>query len=267
MNRLLKSLSFGLLAGAAAVLALWLAGPPRYASDRVLPAGVRLDGWDDYAAGLRLNAQTRRVEAAMDQPLARPLRLAGVPLDEAIVAFSEAAGVDVAVQWNSFDDPKEARKVPITLTAEAGGASAAYVLDGLVAAGGQYDTSLTWLAQDGGVLVRARDLANDPPRVTRVYDVRDLMLESARQSRQFHPTNLPVSPSYGQPPPPGSEREAAEALIDLVGGLSTNDYDHNSNRFSYWGGRLVAVETPEVQRKIARELARLWATLDMKGKP
>ena len=267
MNRLLKSLSFGLLAGTAAVVALWLAGPPRYTSDRVLPAGVRLDGWDDYAAGLRLNEQTRRVDDAMDQPLARPLRLAGVPLDEAIVAFSKAVGVDVAVQWNSFDDTANVLRTPITLAVDAGGASAADVLDGLVATRGRHDIAFTWCVQDGRVIVRAEDQSNDPALVTRVYDVRDLMLESARLSRQFHPTTLPAEARYGNPPPPGSEQEASEALTELIGELADYNYKDYGRRFTYWGGRLIAVQTPEAQRKIARELARLRATLDLKGKP
>ena len=253
MNRLLKSLSFGLLAGAAAVLALWLAGPPRYTSDRVLPAGVRLDGWDDYAAGLRLNAQTQRVEAAMNKPLARPLRLAGVPLDEAIVAFSKAAGVDVAVQWNSFDDTANALKTPITLAVDAGGASAADVLDGLAATRGQYDIAFAWRVQDGGVIVRAvlRVAGEVDVRrrsVVKMYDVSRLVLaDLAFDDRR------PGSPLNGK-----TRTESVEDIIQAIQSMilrdSWTENGGNVGAIKEVNGWLIVNQTPKVHAQIGRFL-------------
>lgn len=203
--RPLRPLSFGLLAGAAELLAHWLAGPGRYASDRALPAGVRLDGWDDFAAGLRMNEVNERAEAAMAGPLKAPLRLERTSFDQAVLAFGRAAG---------------------------------RVLDQLLAAYAEDSAQADWYAEGGQIIIRFGDRNRDRPLVTRVYDVRELMLASARQAKAYRDAaGLPPTtrPAREDDPPPGSEQDAAGQLIaTLQEAAFGRDRDYAAG-FTYWG--------------------------------
>lgn len=262
MRRTILAASVGLLAGSLAVLVLWLTGAPRYASDRTLPAVVRLDGWDHYADGepaedyAGIVDQLEKVERKMAAPLAGPLRLDKVTFDQAVAGLAEAAGVPILVKWQDFAADGEFRTRRITLWADAGQGSAADHLDGLLGtAHASSPVGPAWHVEGGAVVITSQQ--DEPPRlvVTRVYDVRDLMLEAARVSRQLAPAFAFSAAQI----PPGSEQAAAKALVDLVNAVI--ELEPNRRRrgqgTAYWGGRLVVVQSPAAHRKVAAELARL----------
>ena len=118
----------------------------------------------------------------------------------------------------------------------------------MLAGNPQFPIEAGWYVDGGAVVVTSRERAYARPVVTRVYDVSDLLLASARAARQ---------PAIGEGMAAGSYVEALETLVESGRSRRVQGRRVQGRRVAYWGGRLFVVDTPDAQRAVAGELARL----------
>ncbi len=261
----------GLIAGAVAVAALALfrpqAPPPRVwpegmraAVDPDAPATRPLDRprWLASSAPVRLPAPPFAagagpvLRAALDRPVDH-FAADHLPADAAVRRWAELAGANVAVNWPALQTVGLDRAQPVTL--DLRGVPAGQVLRLLIDRVGVGAAPRVVLYADGDVL-RVEPDDGDGPRhrarlVTRLYDVRPLVLDAVRWHALI----------FDDSRPDDLEELAADRLTfrleEAVAPETWQDNSAGTCTANYWSGWLIVRHTPEVQAQVDAYLAAL----------
>lgn len=128
-------------------------------------------------SGSALAQTTRPAEqpqSASPPRATREVRLNGTPFREAVDAFSDAVGVSVYANWRRLENEGIDPETPITLRVR--GITFGKLLELML---DSVSPRLRYTVSDGVITIYTvpeyRANANEPPMVTRVYDVTDLM--------------------------------------------------------------------------------------------
>jgi hypothetical protein len=124
-----------------------------------------------FAVGSMCHAQTRQTKSN-SRPVAAQIEFNAMPLVDVIDYLRDTTNLNIYVNWPALEMAGVSMDAPITLKGR--NLSAAKVLSMALAQAGQ--GRLSWFAADGVVQVTTQELA-DRNLVTRVYDVKDLLVE------------------------------------------------------------------------------------------
>ena len=259
---LLRPLGVGLIAGSIAVAAgRWMApARPTVATPAVAPAG----GLADLAAALPtptagpvLNLSDAPldpwagVDASLKDALGRRIDFAvtKVSFRDALSAWGRRAGVNLSVNWTSLENGGFKLDAPVTLDLHNVRADQA-LRELLRPLGDSAGEPLAAVAEGNVVrVVNMSDLFDREGRrgVTRVYDVRALVVQRARWDRAFGGS--------------AGEWELGDRLVEQVeSSVANNAWEEQGfklGRMHCWHGWLLVEHTPEVQAKVAALLAAM----------
>jgi hypothetical protein len=222
----------------------------------ILPVGrganAKVDPW--------ATTQPANRYADLDRKIPELKLESATPLERAIDTVRGLAHANIIVDWASLEDAGVKRETPVRI--HLWDVTLGQALRGLIAVA-DHDGLISHEAQNGIVVVAARDKLRRGGRVLRVYDVRPIIDELSSR----HPLTSTTQPAaQGDGPPGGSSsgpspEEATEALVRMIQAM----VEPETWRDQSWGegfarpfaGRLVITQTPENHRKIAELLRTL----------
>jgi hypothetical protein len=215
------------------------------------------------------------------------------PLEQVLDDFRRRADVNLVVDWAGLDEDGIRKATPVTLDLSEvpAGLALRLALDEAWRnrqgpgrgpdVGYRVEYGVVFVGTGAGG-IRGRSLRT----VVRVYDIRDLMMESARFSDSFlhslpAATRLPAGaqetaatdPQPNLPGvaddearPPATEVEAFSRLAEvIITAIDPESWEDSSNgvdgRIRYWAGRAIVFQTPENQEMVESFFRDLRAEL------
>ena len=277
---MIKAAAIGILAGAAAALLLTLARPVAA----------------PFAPPLRRPTFARHTlevlpPPALEGPRLDRLRVSFVfhndPLSRALDEFRDKTGANLIVDWEELADEGVTGDTPVT--AHLTDVPAPEALRIILASAYSRRGKARWVRlsnrtvdfglRNGVIMVTGGErgyLAPSSHGYLRVYDVRDLMLESARTTRLV----LRALPDAPPPPPAAIEvteeavshdtpptaeayafEQLAEAIKRSIDAPSWYVTEGEGGEIHYWAGRIIVLQTLENHERVEKFLTELRAKL------
>ena len=115
-----------------------------------------------------------RIQAQLGRTVEGEVKLEGVPLGQALAEFARRTGIDLSTDWQALESAGIDPKTPVS--AHLRNQSAGRVLERILESAGDDSVRLGYAVADGVMTVTTRDNA-DRNVVTRVYDIRDLIVD------------------------------------------------------------------------------------------
>ena len=276
---MMRGLAVGLLAGGAAALALTLSRPVAA----------------PFAAPVERPTFDRHTLEILPPPALQGPRIdrfakfqfRETPLAQVLEEFRRQAGVNLIVDWEDLLEEGVGRETPVTVDLTDVPALEALRVALASAYGGRKGGRRIWRQgpiidyglRNGVVLVSSAErglLSPSSHGYVRVFDIRDLMLESARVTNEVLRT-LPAAPDP-QPDavgptqrllqgdtPPTAEAYAFERLADAIRQSidppSWLKSEGEGGDIHYWAGRIIVVQTLENHERVEQFLQDLRARL------
>lgn len=249
----MRDVLIGLVAGVAALLAVSVLRPvaafaPAWSAP-VDPA-VRQVTADRAAVAEALGADdrspaTRMLDDAVRKKLATPIPAvthAKAPLDEVLDSWAAAADVNLHVQWRALEAAGINEDAPITINLR--GVPAEQVLRRVLEDVGGGNIKLEYRVDEGVVDVStAEEMARY--RVTRVYDVRDLLDASLAQDRELHGAAAEQT-----------DQDVAVGLVTMIEQSMGPTWD-GPQTIGYFAGRLIVNKPQAEQDRILKLLTAM----------
>lgn len=196
-----------------------------------------------------------------DRPIPQ-LKLERVTLEQAMAKLSAAAGVNIVVGVRSLETLgiDRAQKLSLDLKDVSLRAAMHLILNEAAAGAG----GLGWSVVENVIFVGASDLREPEGLVTRVYNVRDLVVEALRFSKGLEPISTRPTPAEAEAVETiggGTEPEVAESLrAAIFANVDPSNWADNGGAYgtvSYFAGLLVIHHRPEVHARIEALLGSL----------
>jgi len=249
----MRDVMIGLVAGAAAIVLMSVLRPAgAFAPTSAAPTepAVREVTSDRAAVAEALGADdrsraTRAVDEAVRKKLAAPIPAVAhvnAPLDKVLDSWASAAGVNLHVQWRALEAAGINKDAPITINLR--GVAAEQVLRRVLEDVGGGNIKLEYRVDEGVVDVStAEEMAHY--RVTRIYDVRDLLVASLAQDRKLHGTGAEQT-----------DQDVAVALVTMIEQSIGPTWD-GPQTIGYFAGRLIVNKPQAEQDRILQLLTAL----------
>ncbi len=140
--------------------------------------------------------------------------------------------------------------------------------------------TLTWRVENGVIVLATENDFAVVDSQTRIFDIRDLVLESIRFGRQADSiaggrldqrNSIPGSGSYPPPISPVLNEEEAVATVEnmIMNFIAPETWMQSGGmvgRMDYWAGRLIVTHNPETLEKVAARLAEMHAVIQKQPK-
>jgi hypothetical protein len=249
-----RAAAIGVFAGSIAVLTLWLTRvvlPPR---ERPLPDVIRLDTMDAYSARPSTNPQDLLADHRLLERVVESFEVTNVTRASAIRPLASLADVNIVMdsRWWSDESEKAIKESSVTLSLKSHTVDQIIERICLNVQVEPYEEPV-WYARGGIIFIVSRSDHSDASFVIRVYDVRDLMLQSRRVSSAFPATTKPTSDKWDAILH-GSEQEAAERLVSVFGELTM---ENPIREIHYFAGKLLVRATRNGHREAQQRLEAL----------
>ena len=283
---MIRGLALGLFAGGAAALALTLARP---AAAPFAPPAER-PTFDRHT--LEILPPPALEGPRLDRRIAK-FQFTQVPLSQVLEEFRRQSGVNLIIDWEDLGEEGVNRETRVTVDLADVPASDALRIVLATAFSARKPGSRTWRQgpiidyglRNGVVMVSGGErgfLSPSSHGYVRIYDVRDLMLESARVTgevvRTLPATTAPAldaaeltQESLQRDQPPTAEAYAfeqlAEAIKQSIDPPSWMTTHGEGGDMHYWAGRAIVVQTLENHERIEQFLQQLRARMRMNAAP
>ena len=256
MNGTLRSIAIGIVAGATAMLVMWLMRSPH---PQMLQEVIRLDTLDAAARRPGVSSAELLEQRAQLERTVRSFVVNELSLGQVLVKLADDARVNIVVVWGRLAhyNPPLGPDLPVSVVLYD--KTVDRVLRSIFEPlNRRYEHSepngvVTWFVLDGIIYISDRKDLSDAAAPLRVYDVRDLMLTAAPFAATFPATTRPAEADYGAVVMQGSEKDIADRLITaLTGGFVGSDGEVRS--VHYFAGRLLIRATPQAHVDIEQRL-------------
>jgi hypothetical protein len=187
----------------------------------------------------------------------------GVTFESALDQLASLGGVNIVPQWSEIEPHGAYRTQPVTLhlthvTVHQALTALMTVLEDT----SKDDSNPGWVERDGIVVVSTRHDPGQKDRVTRLYDVRDLLADADRVHSELEPPAASASgpqqlgnASQTNAPLPYETEESRvdeikKLVIDHVQPPSWVDSGGEFGSIQYWAGQLIVTQTEQGQQDV-----------------